>query len=603
MGWSRRAGVVGVAGLLVWGGAWQALAQQPGAGAKRTLHEYFQPGPVPASAKKGAGAEGAVKRTMTRRPQGPPALTLDVKQDELVLGADGPVNDQRAQNNPQGNLDPMRANNALDSRTDRVDELNYFSSFDPSVIPYKRGVAQNSVVAASGGTYRLVVQPGALERVGVAAVARQSGEDAFWGTFALRADGSGRYPIPSVSPDQRVLQVVSEPKLAVEVVRDQAGNFYLTTGHKGLLRVNMLVAVPRFYFDGAMDQRVSWAQLDRELLTMPALPAEARRAAQRVLQQIGISRASAPHMALRALVQHFRDFQAAPFPDQMRGEDLYVSIATRKIGVCRHRSFAFVITALALGIPARYVYNEAHAFVEVKWPGQGWRRIDLGGAADELLMRATAREERVHDGAVQDSLPQPPAYVKEMERMAQMEQAARRDLAKAPGAGNGPGAGDPKAGNGPGTPGDPDGGGEEAMSVIDDAMNVPYDAVTDPIVTPSKPSDRRRRVNLSLRAAQARVLRGQPLAVRGTMHDADVEVGRGARPPHSKTGKVVKLYLGPVGAPQLSASSAQLVGTATLNAEGAFEATVQIPAELPIGRWTLKAVFEGDDRHQPAESP
>ena len=593
MGWSRRAGVVGVVGLLVLG-SWQVGAQQR-PGAKRTLHEYFQPGPVPASAKRGAGGDAAVKRTMTRRPQGPPALTLDVKQDELVLGADGPVNDRSVRDNPQGNLDPMRANNALDNRTDRVDELSYFSSFDPSVIPYKRGVSQNSVVAASGGTYRLVVRPGALERVPVASAARRADEDAFWGTFALRADGSGRYPIPSVSPDQRVLQVVSEPKLGVEVVRDQAGNFYLTTGHKGLLRVNMLVAVPRFYFDGAVDQRVSWAQLDREMLSMPPLPDAARRASVKVLRQIGVSRTSSPHMALRALVQHFRDFQAAPFPDRLRGEDLYVSIATSKIGVCRHRSFAFVIAAQALGIPARYIYNEAHAFVEVKWPGQGWRRIDLGGAADELLMRASAREERVHDGAVQDTLPQPPAYVKEMERMAQMEQAARRDLAKAPSAGAGAnGKGDPAAGTtgDPAQSDDPNASGEEAMSVIDGAMNVPYDAVSDPIVAPAKPADRRRSVQLSLRAEQERVLRGQPLVVRGAMRGGS-----------ALKGKTVKLYLGPVGAPQLSASSAQLVGTAVVDARGAFEATVQIPAELPIGRWTLKAVYEGDDRHQPAESP
>lgn len=594
---------MGVVGLLVLG-SWQVVAQQR-PGAKRTLHEYFQPGPVPASAKRGAGGDAAVKRTMTRRPQGPPALTLDVKQDELVLGADGPVNDRRVRDNPQGNLDPMRANNALDNRTDRVDELSYFSSFDPSVIPYKRGVSQNSVVAASGGTYRLVVRPGALERVPVASVARRADEDAFWGTFALRADGSGRYPIPSVSPDQRVLQIVSEPKLGVEVVRDQAGNFYLTTAHKGLLRVNMLVAVPRFYFDGAMDQRVGWAQLDREMLSMPPLPAEARRASVKVLRQIGVSRASSPHMALRALVQHFRDFQAAPFPDRLRGEDLYVSIATSKIGVCRHRSFAFVIAAQALGIPARYIYNEAHAFVEVKWPGQGWRRIDLGGAADELLMRASAREERVHDGAVQDSLPQPPAYVKEMARMAQMEQAARRDLAKAPSAGAGAnGKGDPAGTTGdPAQSDDPNASGEEAMSVIDGTMNVPYDAVSDPIVAPSRPTDSRHRVNLSLRATQARVLRGQTLTVHGTMSDAIIEVGRHARRAPSKQGKTVKLYLGPVGAPQLSASSAQLVGTTTVDARGAFEATVQIPAELPIGRWTLKAVYEGDDRHQPAESP
>ena len=48
-------------------------------------------------------------------------------------------------------------------------------------------------------------------------------------------------------------------------------------------------------------------------------------------------------------------------------------------GVCRHRAYAFLVTAQSLGIPTRLVENEAHAWVEVH-DGTLWRRIDLGGA-------------------------------------------------------------------------------------------------------------------------------------------------------------------------------------------------------------------------------
>ncbi len=41
------------------------------------------------------------------------------------------------------------------------------------------------------------------------------------------------------------------------------------------------------------------------------------------------------------------------------------------------------MTALALGIPSRFVHNEAHAWVEV-FDGVRWHRVDLGGAADHL---------------------------------------------------------------------------------------------------------------------------------------------------------------------------------------------------------------------------
>jgi hypothetical protein len=51
-----------------------------------------------------------------------------------------------------------------------------------------------------------------------------------------------------------------------------------------------------------------------------------------------------------------------------------------KKGVCRHRAFAFLVTAQSLGIPTRVITNEAHAWVEV-FDSRLWRRIDLGGAA------------------------------------------------------------------------------------------------------------------------------------------------------------------------------------------------------------------------------
>src|SRR5690606_27036069 len=65
------------------------------------------------------------------------------------------------------------------------------------------------------------------------------------------------------------------------------------------------------------------------------------------------------------------------------GPELYAEIALGQVGVCRHRSFAFTVTALALGIPTRFVHNEAHAWVEV-YDAKLWHRIDLGGAAGDV---------------------------------------------------------------------------------------------------------------------------------------------------------------------------------------------------------------------------
>ena len=87
---------------------------------------------------------------------------------------------------------------------------------------------------------------------------------------------------------------------------------------------------------------------------------------------------------MRALVNYFRTF--APSDDAPRassGSALYSELALSKKGVCRHRAYAFVVTALALGVPARMVRNEAHAWVEVS-DGFSWHRVDLGGAASHL---------------------------------------------------------------------------------------------------------------------------------------------------------------------------------------------------------------------------
>src|SRR5262249_54763584 len=70
-------------------------------------------------------------------------------------------------------------------------------------------------------------------------------------------------------------------------------------------------------------------------------------------------------------------------PPKSAGLDLYRDLAVSQKGVCRHRAYAFVLTALSIGLPARFVRNEAHAWVEV-FDAYRWHRIDLGGAASDI---------------------------------------------------------------------------------------------------------------------------------------------------------------------------------------------------------------------------
>src|SRR5690606_9842773 len=106
----------------------------------------------------------------------------------------------------------------------------------------------------------------------------------------------------------------------------------------------------------------------------------ALRAAGPVLARLGVSRAMAPRAAVAKLIEYFRGFEPteAVQPQQDMAK-LYQDVALGRTGVCRHRAYAFVLTALALGLPARFVHNEAHAWVEVR-DLERWHRVDLGGA-------------------------------------------------------------------------------------------------------------------------------------------------------------------------------------------------------------------------------
>jgi len=81
---------------------------------------------------------------------------------------------------------------------------------------------------------------------------------------------------------------------------------------------------------------------------------------------------------LAKLVRWFRGFEPGPLPPGRFTDDPHLATALSRRGVCRHRALAFVITSQAVGLPARYVTNEAHAFAEVWIPGRGWRRSSCG---------------------------------------------------------------------------------------------------------------------------------------------------------------------------------------------------------------------------------
>src|SRR5690606_25571579 len=128
---------------------------------------------------------------------------------------------------------------------------------------------------------------------------------------------------------------------------------------------------PERYFGGPVGTLAAGAP--------PPMPPALRAAGVAFARELGLREGASPAEALGLLVEHFRAFEVGPEPPFDTG-DIYLDLARGGVGVCRHRAYAFVITAQALGLSARYVQNEVHAGAEV-WAGpEGYLRVDLGGA-------------------------------------------------------------------------------------------------------------------------------------------------------------------------------------------------------------------------------
>jgi hypothetical protein len=275
-----------------------------------------------------------------------------------------------------------------DRDTKRPEVTGYDEPFTPSTAPFKRLEAYDAVRE----DYQLYVRDPRL--VALPPSTPPGAEDeAFYADLVVDAAPARAVRIPSVGPGARIVRArlgVGADDLAFKVMRDGAENWYLqATGARGPVRARLVMelAIARTAFGGQMGDP-SW----NELLFVPPLPDNVARDAADVRAAIGVSRAQRPREAIGRLVQYFRGFADSDDPPRGRGS-VYLDLAMSKKGVCRHRAFAFLVTAQSLGVPTRLVLNEAHAWIEIH-DGVQWRRIDLGGAGHMANSASNALPER-----------------------------------------------------------------------------------------------------------------------------------------------------------------------------------------------------------------
>ena len=368
----------------------------------------------------------------TIEPRGANPLPRAIRRDGARLpapSARGPSGTRFSDLGPEMDADaiPRPSRMRPDRKTTADRALTYHALFNPTVAPLRRDVAFDRVAP----DYELSVASGGRTPIEIKGPQAVPGRELFWGDVVLTSRPNRASPIPSVAPDMRILAVRTEPDRSVRFFKDRADNFYVQSDRRGALRVVFLVDADSRYFSGDLTDTVVLGTNGRHPLT--ALPRRVRSAAQRVLEQLGVDERMSFATGMARLVGYFRSFTAGPPPAGAREGDICSALALGRLGVCRHRAFAFVITARGAGVPARYVQNEAHAFAEVWAPDGSWRRVDLGGEAPRVDLKEGSKSDsrRLHRPPP-DAFPKPSSYLESYSSQLAGGEGASRAMGRGP---------------------------------------------------------------------------------------------------------------------------------------------------------------------------
>ncbi len=439
-----------------------------------------------------------------------------------------------------------------DRDTRRPDVLPYDDPFVPSTAPFKRLIAYDTVAP----DFTLGVREPRLVAMSTHAMPASDGSDEqFYANMVLDLLPGRHLRIPSVGPGARIVHAragIESQEIAVRIFRDGADNWYVEGDHAGRARLVMQLTIARAVFGGEFGDP-TWEGLGR----VTPLPANVVRSASEVAPKIGVSRAMRPRDAVAKLVSYFRSFVDSDDPPR-GGRDIYLDLALSKKGVCRHRAFAFMITAQYLGIPTRMVVNEAHAWAEV-YDGILWRRVDLGGAGRTL-------GGQVEDTVAHDAPPDPFAWPPGSTRGEDLADRTRRQ-----GGANGNGGG-----NGSGS-GNGDGGVTGAVG----SANVGGGPSSSPQVALSTERDERPLSTVKLSSVDLDARRGSPLHVAGEVTsdgDACAHV-------------TVEILLREVKKGHLTH-----LGSVATDAKGTYSGALVVPGSVALGDYDVFAQTPGDAR-------
>lgn len=549
--------------LLVIAASTPAVAQR----ATPTLHE-----PIPPDPREDVALSLSLAGDIPAGIEGPRGMIPAPDPARPLPRGGAPYQAGPQPGTPDGSFRP-------DRDTHRPDMLPYDDPFSPSTAPFKRLSAFDRVDAS----YTLLVRDARLTELPLSDTAASDGsEDLFYGDMVVGLTAGAKVRVPSVGPGTRILRAraaVGAEDVPIKMWKDGAENWFVESDRTTRARLVMQLSIPKTAFGGDYgDPR--WGELPP---VMP-LPASVDRTAAEVAAHIGASRRQRPREVLDKLVAYFRAFTDSDEPPPAT-RDIYLDLALSKKGVCRHRSFAFMVTALHLQIPTRMVVNEAHAWVEVH-DGRAYRRVDLGGAGTTMTDPDSTN---VPHEPPADGFPWPEGA----RRGQDMADRARKDAADGNGGGgpNGGGASS-SGGSAPSPSGAPSGGGAPNGQGPDPTgasgggpdgakgAGGPVPRLESGGASGNLKRDDRTPASVTAELASTEARRGSALHVKGTA------VADGEPCKHVRVEVVLR-----------SLERGELVlGALATDDAGRYEGDIVIPSNLPLGDWDVLVRTWGDAR-------
>lgn len=198
-------------------------------------------------------------------------------------------------------------------------------------------------------------------------------------------------PLPSLTSTDKLTHIHTYPMVDLELgYCDSDARYYVRPKKQYTVPIDLSFTIKAdLQKDHVLPQDI--AQEDVNLIQDLQFDPEGRLIENAAKVKIGLLPRD---VQIQILFTYFNQFEEKALKHPGANQiDLLNAVIQEKAGVCRHRTLAFIALAKAFNIPARAVFNDIHAFVEVK-RGEGWYRADLGGGLGNLTINPLPPEKK-----------------------------------------------------------------------------------------------------------------------------------------------------------------------------------------------------------------